>query len=171
MVGVRRRTLRLFYSSLHPEIHANSHNGLIVPLFVLFLTYCFQEPREGRDPLLCAMQQKDFVYHSRFPSREIPLVPYTQFIFEKARSFGDKPALIDSVSGRRITYRQFINQSVNFALHLHHRGFRRGDVLAIISPNLPEYAVVFHVNYLVDFQYQFKLVAGGPPCRWYRDNH
>ena len=54
------------------------------------------------------------------------------------------PALIDGTDGRTLTYGQLSDGIRRVAGGLRARGFGKGDVLAIFSPNIPEYAVVFH---------------------------
>jgi acyl-CoA synthetase (AMP-forming)/AMP-acid ligase II len=83
------------------------------------------------------------IYRSPFPDVEIPEVALPQFIFERTARRGDKPALIDGTSGRTITYSLLARAVGRVAAALHERGFSKGDVFAIYSPNLPEYAVVF----------------------------
>jgi acyl-CoA synthetase (AMP-forming)/AMP-acid ligase II len=58
-----------------------------------------------------------------------------------AERFGDKPALIDAATGRSISYRDLATGVGLVAANLAARGFGAGDVLALYSPNLPEYAV------------------------------
>jgi acyl-CoA synthetase (AMP-forming)/AMP-acid ligase II len=53
---------------------------------------------------------------------------------------GDEPALIDAVTDRRISYRELITTTHRIASGLARRGFRKGDVFAIICPNVLEYA-------------------------------
>ena len=60
---------------------------------------------------------------------------------QHAARLGDKPALVDAASGRTITYRQLATGVERVAAGLAARGFAPGDVLALYSPNLPEYAV------------------------------
>ncbi|MBV9358050.1 MAG: 4-coumarate--CoA ligase family protein, partial [Chloroflexi bacterium] len=57
---------------------------------------------------------------------------------------GDKPALVDASSGRTLSYGQLAADVRRVAAGLAARGFGKGDVLGLYSPNLPEYAVVFH---------------------------
>jgi len=57
---------------------------------------------------------------------------------------GDKPALIDGPTGRTITYAQLDDAVRRFAGGLIANGFAPGDVLALMAPNIPEYAVIFH---------------------------
>jgi acyl-CoA synthetase (AMP-forming)/AMP-acid ligase II len=81
---------------------------------------------------------------SPFPDIEIPDVSLTDFVLSRADDLGEKPALIDSASGRTITY-GLLQQSIRtVASGLAERGLRKGDVFAHFAPNLPEYAIAFH---------------------------
>ena len=84
------------------------------------------------------------VFKSPFPEIEIPPTALPAFVLEHAAAFGDRPALIDGPSGRTITYTQLGGMTRALAAGLAARGFQPGDVFAIFSPNLPEYAVAFH---------------------------
>ena len=84
------------------------------------------------------------IFRSPFPDIEIPDVPLAEFVLRHAHEHADKPALIDAASGRTITYGQLVELVKRAARGLARRGFRQGDVLAILSPNLPEYPVAFH---------------------------
>jgi len=81
---------------------------------------------------------------SPFPPVEIPEVALPDFVLEKAGEFGDRPALIDGPSGRTITYSQLSAAVRSVAAGLAAKGLGHGDVFAIFSPNVPEYAVAFH---------------------------
>ena len=74
----------------------------------------------------------------------IPEVGLTQFLLQSAGSRGDKPALIDGSNGRTLTYRGWAGGVRRTAAGLAQRGFRKGDVFAIYSPNHPDYAIAFH---------------------------
>jgi acyl-CoA synthetase (AMP-forming)/AMP-acid ligase II len=86
----------------------------------------------------------EHVYRSQYPDVDIPEVSLTEAILGRAAERGDKPALIDGPSGRKLTYRALAEQVRRVAAGLAGRGFGKGDVFAIISPNLPEFAVAFH---------------------------
>jgi acyl-CoA synthetase (AMP-forming)/AMP-acid ligase II len=73
----------------------------------------------------------------------VPDVPITEYVLRHAGRLGDKPAIIDGPSGRVLTYRQLADAVRRAATGLSRQGLRRGDVVAIYSPNCPEYAVVF----------------------------
>ncbi|MEU8234226.1 AMP-binding protein [Actinoplanes sp. NPDC048967] len=63
-------------------------------------------------------------------------------VLRHAARLGDKPALIDGATGRALTYRELATGVDRTAAGLVARGFAPGDVLAVLLPNLPEYAVI-----------------------------
>jgi acyl-CoA synthetase (AMP-forming)/AMP-acid ligase II len=75
---------------------------------------------------------------------EIPDIALTPFVLQRAVDFPNKPALIDGPTGRTLTYSEFATAVSNVASNLAQRGFKKGDVFGIYSPNNPEYAVAFH---------------------------
>ena len=56
----------------------------------------------------------------------------------------DKPALLDATTGRALTYRALAHGIERVAAGLKARGFAKGDVLAVYSPNLPDYALAVY---------------------------
>jgi acyl-CoA synthetase (AMP-forming)/AMP-acid ligase II len=84
------------------------------------------------------------IFRSPFPEVSVPDVPLTEFVFSRAGRLADKPALVDGVSGRVVTYARLVEQIKKTAAGLARRGFGKGDVLAVLSPNTPDYAVAFH---------------------------
>ena len=89
------------------------------------------------------------IFRSPYPDVNIPEVPLTPLVLRKAAEVPDKPALIDGPSGRTITYGQLAGAVRLVASSLVARGFKKGDVFAIFSPNIPEYAIAFHAVSLV----------------------
>src|SRR5262249_62279462 len=83
------------------------------------------------------------IIKSASPAVTIPEVTVTEYILRRAAQLHDKPAFIDGPSGRIITYGQLADGIRRAATGLAGLGFRRGDVLAIYSPNIPEDAVCF----------------------------
>jgi 4-coumarate--CoA ligase len=81
---------------------------------------------------------------SPLPDVEIPHAPLTGYVLHRAGGLGDKPALIDGPTGRTLTYGQLEGAVRALAGGLVERGFAPRQVLALMAPNLPEYAVVFH---------------------------
>jgi acyl-CoA synthetase (AMP-forming)/AMP-acid ligase II len=84
------------------------------------------------------------LFRSPFPDIEIPEVSLTEFLFGNLGSLAGKPALVDGPTGRTLTYGQIAGAIRLVASSLARRGFKKGDVFAIYSPNVPEYAVAFH---------------------------
>lgn len=84
------------------------------------------------------------IHRSRYGEITIPNVPFTQAVLAHAQEMPDKPALIDGPSGRTITYGQLVGAIRLVAASLARRGFKKGDVFGIYSPNVPEYAIAFH---------------------------
>jgi acyl-CoA synthetase (AMP-forming)/AMP-acid ligase II len=89
------------------------------------------------------------IFRAPEPDVVIPETALTPFLMERALRQGDKPAFIDGPTGRTITHRQWVDLTRKAAAGLTSRGFGKGDVFAIFSPNLPEYAVAFHAVSLV----------------------
>jgi acyl-CoA synthetase (AMP-forming)/AMP-acid ligase II len=58
-------------------------------------------------------------------------------------TYGEKPALIDGMSGRKVTYRDLLFRIGTAAKGFAARGIRDGDVVGIHMPNMPEYIVAF----------------------------
>jgi acyl-CoA synthetase (AMP-forming)/AMP-acid ligase II len=83
------------------------------------------------------------ILRSPHPDVEIPDVPLAKFVLSRARELGDKPALIDGPSGRVLAYKRLAAGVERAAAGLADRGFVKGDVFAIHSPNVPAYAVAF----------------------------
>ena len=75
---------------------------------------------------------------------EIPEISVNDYALRHAKRLGDKAALIDGPSGNTLSYADLHIQVGQAATGLAARGFRKGDVLAIYCPNVPEYAVVFN---------------------------
>ena len=84
------------------------------------------------------------IFRSLSPDITIPEVSVTEFLMQRVRGFADKPALIDGPTGRTYTYQQLVGAVQAMAANLAQRGFQKGDVFAIYSPNVPEYAIAFH---------------------------
>jgi len=84
------------------------------------------------------------IFRSPHENVSIPEVTLTEFVLQGAEGWSQKTAMIDGPSGRRLTYGEFSRSIERVAAGLAAKGFRKGDVCAIYSPNCPEYAVAFH---------------------------
>ncbi len=84
------------------------------------------------------------IFRGPFPQVDIPEVSLTSFVFQNAHARADKAALIDGPTGRVISYSELENSIARVATSLARRGFKKGEVFGILSPNVPEYAIIFH---------------------------
>ena len=90
------------------------------------------------------MQAVEPVVRSPFGTPDVPEGGLSALVLRHSPGLGERPALIDAPSGRTITYGQLGTLVGRAAAGLAARGFGQGDVLALYSPNLPEYAVAVH---------------------------
>lgn len=73
------------------------------------------------------------IFTSPHPPAEFPDIPFTPFVLKHAGELSDKPARIDGSPRRTLTYRQLNDALKRVAVGLSHRGFVKGDLLAICS--------------------------------------
>ncbi|HEX3211127.1 MAG TPA: 4-coumarate--CoA ligase family protein [Actinomycetota bacterium] len=78
------------------------------------------------------------------PDVTVPDVPLHEYVLADAMGRADQAALIDGPSGRTLSYGQLAGGVRRVAAGLAARGFAKGDVFAIYSPNVPEYALAFY---------------------------
>ena len=84
------------------------------------------------------------IFQSPHPPVAIPELSLADFVLAHAERLGDKPALIDAVTGHTLSYRELLRGARAVAASLTARGFRKGDVLAVYSPNHLDYAHAFY---------------------------
>jgi acyl-CoA synthetase (AMP-forming)/AMP-acid ligase II len=84
------------------------------------------------------------IYSSPRTAVAIPPVSLSDYVFEHASRWGDRPAIIDASTGHSLSFVKVRLGAQRVAAALAQRGWRKGDVLAIVSPNVPEFALAFH---------------------------
>lgn len=84
------------------------------------------------------------IHRSPFPDVVIPDITITELVLSGLAARGDAPAVIDGTDGRVIGAAALADGIRRFAGGLAARGIGPGDVVAILAPNVPEYAIVFH---------------------------
>ncbi len=72
-----------------------------------------------------------------------PKINVVDFVLGDCDAHASKTAIIQAETGRRISYQELIQDVNHVANGLSASGFGKGDVLAIYSPNLPEYVSIF----------------------------
>lgn len=84
------------------------------------------------------------IHASRFPPATDPGGTITERVFRGLEGRDDAPALIEGASGRVLTAGALREAVCRLAGGLAERGFGPGATVALMAPNLPEFAVVFH---------------------------
>jgi acyl-CoA synthetase (AMP-forming)/AMP-acid ligase II len=84
------------------------------------------------------------IFRSEKPPLSFPEVAFTPLMLERAARWADRTALVDGVTGRGLTFGEWVRGVRRGAAGLAARGFGKGDVFAIFSTNQPEYAIAFH---------------------------
>jgi acyl-CoA synthetase (AMP-forming)/AMP-acid ligase II len=81
---------------------------------------------------------------SPYPDTSIPSSTLVPFVLERASQYPDKVAIVCAATGRSLTYAELDLAIRRVAAGLHAKGIRKGDVVGLVSPNLPDFAVVFY---------------------------
>ncbi len=76
-----------------------------------------------------------------FSAAPYPEVSLWTAIEEASRKFGSKAAFVTANEGTTYTFSQIAEAATGFSSYLTQQGYGRGDRLAIIAPNSPEYVV------------------------------
>jgi acyl-CoA synthetase (AMP-forming)/AMP-acid ligase II len=82
-------------------------------------------------------------YRSPYPDIIVPDVDLVEQVFSNALKKPDAIAMADGLTGRTISYGQLLEQIRRTAAGLAARGIKKGDVVSLWSPNVPEWPVVF----------------------------
>ena len=96
----------------------------------------------------------DNIVKSPFSDIKVPTLSLYNFVYKNFAKYGSKVALVRGETGREYTYNEINELTSKFSSALRRDGFQRGDVLALVSPNIPEYATVLFGT----------LAAGGAVC-------
>ncbi|GER66873.1 long-chain-fatty-acid--CoA ligase [Weizmannia acidilactici] len=83
------------------------------------------------------------VYQDEIPKEiEVPDYPLHQILAYTAQKFPDQNAI--SFYGRKMTYTDLYKASLAFASALQQKGVKKGDRVAIMLPNCPQYVVAYY---------------------------
>ncbi|MDP8932224.1 MAG: AMP-binding protein [Actinomycetota bacterium] len=81
---------------------------------------------------------------SPYPDVKLSELPLATYVFERAEDWHDRPAIIDGVTGQATSYRELIAAVRRGAAGLAAHGVVKGDVLALCSPNRPEFVIAYY---------------------------
>ena len=88
------------------------------------------------------------IFTGPHPGADIPDVPLTSYVLGQAEQHADTVAAVDVTGGFSYTYGELAAGARHAAAGLAALGFGRGDVLAMLAPNLPEYPIAYHAALL-----------------------
>ncbi|KOX15826.1 AMP-dependent synthetase [Saccharothrix sp. NRRL B-16348] len=78
------------------------------------------------------------------PDVEIPQTSLTSWVLRHAEEYGSETAIVNVSGSTSYTFAEMASQVRRAAHGLRDRGFRKGDVVGILAPNVPEYPIAFH---------------------------
>jgi acyl-CoA synthetase (AMP-forming)/AMP-acid ligase II len=84
------------------------------------------------------------IFRSPLPDVLIPRQSLTDFVLDPGRAQASHPAIVDGSTRRSVTYGELRERVRRTAAGLAARGIRKGDVVALCSPNSPEFGILFH---------------------------
>ena len=84
------------------------------------------------------------IFKSALPDLDFPTCSVTDHVLRHAERLGERTAFVDGPTGRVVSYEALAGQIRALAGGLAARGVGPGTTWALMSPNVPEYAVVFH---------------------------
>lgn len=84
------------------------------------------------------------IFRSPHRNVSIPNQSLTEFVFAEASTRADEPAIVDGPTDRTLTFEALQTAIRKAATGWSSRGLKKSEVIALYSPNLPEYAVAFH---------------------------
>ncbi|MFL6140515.1 MAG: AMP-binding protein [Labedaea sp.] len=84
------------------------------------------------------------IFTSPHPGIEIPRIPLTAFVLQRAERHAGTVATVDVTGETAYTYGELAAAVHRAAAGLHAMGFHKGDVLAMLAPNVPEYPIAYH---------------------------
>merc|ERR1719319_1323023 len=87
--------------------------------------------------------EEDRIVRSPWPDVAIPEVTLADYVWENVDQYSDNTALVCGMTGRQYTYGLARGMATKFGSALARLGARRGDVLGMVLPNIPEFPIAF----------------------------
>ena len=93
----------------------------------------FQQRRQ-----LHTSASRGVVFKSKYQT-DMPKQDFFSYVLGDIRGYEDETALVCGLTGRKYTYEKLKDYCTRVGISMLERGYRKGDVVAIYSPNVPEY--------------------------------
>jgi len=107
-------------------------------------TTAFKHDRDKAKPVgVIDEGDEQFIIRSPYPDVNIPEMNLADFVFEDASKYPDNTALVCGMTGRQYTYEMAEQLAVKFGSAMIRMGAERGEVIAFLLPNIPEFPIAF----------------------------
>jgi acyl-CoA synthetase (AMP-forming)/AMP-acid ligase II len=87
-------------------------------------------------------------WRSSHPGLDPVMTMLHEAVLGGASRWPERVAIVDAPTGRSLTYGELVDRASRLAGGLRERGARRGEVLALVASNGPDYPVVAHGTFL-----------------------
>jgi hypothetical protein len=88
-------------------------------------------------------EEEKFIIKSPYSDVEIPEVSLADFVWKDVEKWEDNVALVCGLTGRQYTYGMAYGMARKFGSSLLRMGAKKGDVLGMVVPNIPEFPIAF----------------------------
>ena len=85
-----------------------------------------------------ASDSRPIEFRSKYET-EVPKQDFFSYVLGDIKGYEDAVALVCGLTGRKYTYEKLKDYCTRVGVSMLERGYRKGDVIAIYSPNVPEY--------------------------------
>jgi len=100
-------------------------------------------PARGLPSRGLATTQSAHVFHCELSKVSIPALSFPSMCWSRAAEFPERAALVDGATGDAVTFTEARDQARAFGSALLRLGAQRGEVMAIVMPNSPDYVTTF----------------------------
>ncbi|TRY77011.1 hypothetical protein TCAL_06363 [Tigriopus californicus] len=94
-------------------------------------------------PVVVPAADEDKVVRSPYSDVELPECNLADFVWKNVHQWPDNIAMICGMTGRQYTYDMAYGMSRKFGSAMIRMGAKKGDVFAMVVPNIPEFPIAF----------------------------
>lgn len=103
----------------------------------------FQTRRQKYTYPKISEEEEKFIVRSPYPDVDIPECNMADFVWRDVDKWPEHVALVCGLTGRQYTYEMAHSMAKKFGSALLRMGAKKGDVLGMVVPNIPEFAIAF----------------------------
>jgi len=87
--------------------------------------------------------EAEFIVKSPYSDVDIPEMNLADYVWKDVEKWPERTALVCGMTGREYTYEMAYGMSKKFGSALRRLGAKKGDVLCMVVPNIPEFPIAF----------------------------